>query len=127
MRLGKEDEPFKELLLSYNNGYRDPATVNSLRLLDSYKNFDTFRDHATILKLNKTEAALLLPYMQAELHTILATYEKKYPFKLPGPLQVEVYPNHEDFPVRTMGRPVLGALGFTFGEVVAMESPSARK
>jgi tetratricopeptide (TPR) repeat protein len=127
MRLGKEDEPFKELELSYNNGYRDAATVNSLRLLDSYKNFDTFRDHATILKLNKTEAALLLPYMQAELHTILATYEKKYRLKLPGPVQVEVYPNHEDFAVRTMGMPGLGALGVTFGEVVAMDSPSARK
>ena len=86
MRLGKEDEPFKELELSYNNGYRDAATVNSLRLLDSYKNFDTFRDHTTILKLNKTEAALLLPYMQAELHAILATYEKKYRMKLPGPV-----------------------------------------
>ena len=46
MRLGKEDEPLKELELSYNNGYRDAATVNSLRLLDSYKNFvDLSRRH----------------------------------------------------------------------------------
>jgi tetratricopeptide (TPR) repeat protein len=127
MRLGKEDEPFKELHLSYNNGYRDAATVNSLRLLDSYKNFDTFRDATTILKLNKTEAALLLPYLQSELHTIVATYEKKYQMKLSGPVQVEVYPNHEDFAVRTMGMPGLGALGVTFGKVVAMDSPSARK
>jgi tetratricopeptide (TPR) repeat protein len=127
MRLGKEDESFKELELSYNNGYRDAATVNSLRLLDSYKNFATFRDDTTILKLNKTEAALLLPYVQAELHTILATYEKKYRMKLPGPVQVEVYPDHEDFAVRTTGMPGLGALGVTFGEVVAMDSPSARK
>ena len=127
MRLGKEDEPFKELQLSYDNGYRDAATVNSLRLLDSYKNFDTIRDSTTILKLNKSEAALLLPYMQSELHTILATYEKKYQMKLGGPVQVEVYPNHEDFAVRTMGMPGLGALGVTFGQVVAMDSPSARK
>jgi cellulose synthase operon protein C len=127
MRLGKEEEPLKELELSYNNGYRDAATVNSLRLLDSYKNFETFRDATTILKLKTTEAELLLPYMQAELHTILATYEKKYRMKLPGPVQVEVYPDHEDFAVRTTGMPGLGALGVTFGEVVAMDSPSARK
>jgi tetratricopeptide (TPR) repeat protein len=127
MRLGQEAEPFKELELSYNNGYRDAATVNSLRLLDSYKNFATFRDSTTILKLNKTEAALLLPYVRAELDTIIATYEKKYRMKLPGPVQVEVYPNHEDFAVRTLGMPGLGALGVTFGEVVAMDSPSARK
>ena len=127
MRLGQEEEPYRELELSYNNGYRDAATVNSLRLLDSYKNFDTIRDSTTILKLNKSEAALLSPYMQTELHTILATYERKYQMKLPGPVQVEVYPNHEDFAVRTTGMPGLGALGVTFGEVVAMDSPSARK
>jgi Flp pilus assembly protein TadD len=40
---------------------------------------------------------------------------------------VEVYPNHEDFAVRTLGMPGLGALGVTFGEVIAMDSPSARK
>ena len=127
MRLGKEDEPYKELELAYENGYRDAATVNSLRLLDSYKNFDTIRDDTTILKLNKSESALLLPYMQSELHTIVSTYEKKYRMKLPGLVQVEVYPNHEDFAVRTTGMPGLGALGVTFGEVVAMDSPSARK
>jgi len=127
MRLGQEQEPYKELQLSYENGYRDAATVNSLRLLDSYKNFVTSRDTSTILKLNKSESELLLPYMQAELHTILATYEKKYRMKLPSPVQLEVYPEHEDFAVRTLGMPGLGALGVTFGEVVAMDSPSARK
>src|SRR5581483_10317970 len=119
MRLGQEDEARQQLELCYNNGYRDAATVNSLRLLDTYKNFDTIRDDTTILKLNKSESALLAPYIQPELHTILATYEKKYRMTLPGPVQVEVYPNHEDFAVRTMGMPGLGAVGVTFGEVVA--------
>jgi tetratricopeptide (TPR) repeat protein len=127
MRLGEEHEPYKELQLSYENGYRDAATVNSLRLLDSYKNFVTTRDAATILKLNKSESDLLLPYLQSELHIILSTYEKKYRMKLPGPVQLEVYPDHEDFAVRTSGMPGLGALGVTFGQVVAMDSPSARK
>ena len=127
MRLGQEDEPYQELELAYNNGYRDAATVNSLRLLDSYKNYETFRDSETILKLNKNESAVLLPYMRAELHTIIAAYSKKYQMTLPGPVQVEVYPNHEDFAVRTTGMPGLGALGVTFGEVVAMDSPTARK
>jgi tetratricopeptide (TPR) repeat protein len=127
MRLGQEEEPYKELELAYNNGYRDAATANSLRLLDSYKNFETVRDASTIVKLNKTESALLLPYMQNELHTILASYSKKYQMTLPDAVQLEVYPDHEDFAVRTMGMPGLGALGVTFGEVVAMDSPSARK
>jgi tetratricopeptide (TPR) repeat protein len=126
MRMGQEDEPRKQLELSYNNGYRNEETVNSLRLLDSYKNFVTFRDDTTILKLQKKEAELLRPYFDAELKRIMATYDKKYKMKLPGPVQVEVYPDHEDFAVRTMGMPGLGALGVTFGEVIAMDSPSGR-
>ena len=53
MRLGQEDEPRQQLEMCYNNGYRDAATVNSLRLLDSYKNFVTFKDDTTILKLQQ--------------------------------------------------------------------------
>jgi tetratricopeptide (TPR) repeat protein len=127
MRLGESDEPLKQLELAYNNNYRNPATVNSLRLLDSYKNFDATRDSTTIVRLDKKENDLMLPYVQAELHTIIDTYSKKYGMTLPGPVQVELYPNHEDFAVRTMGMPGLGALGVTFGEVVAMDSPSGRK
>lgn len=127
MRLGKEEEPLQQLEMCYNNGYRNAATVNSLRLLDSYKNFVTYKDGTTILRLHKSEAELLHPYFDAELHRIIYTYEKKYKMKLSGPVQVEVYPDHEDFAVRTMGMPGLGALGVTFGEVIAMDSPSGRK
>ncbi len=126
MRMGQEDEPRKQLELCYDNGYRNEETVNSLRLLDSYKNFVIFKDDTTILKLQKKEAELLRPYFEAELKRSMATYEKKYKMKLPGPVQVEVYPDHEDFAVRTMGMPGLGALGVTFGEVIAMDSPSGR-
>jgi tetratricopeptide (TPR) repeat protein len=126
MRMGQEDEPRDQLEMCYENGYRDAATVNSLRLLDSYKNFITFKDDETIIRLNKKEAELLLPYVRSELERAIATYEKKYQMTLPGPVQVEVYPDHEDFAVRTMGMPGLGALGVTFGEVVAMDSPSGR-
>jgi cellulose synthase operon protein C len=126
MRFGETEEPLQQLEMCYDNGYRDAATVNSLRLLDSYKNFITFKDDTTIIKLNKKEADLLLPYVRAELKRIIPAYEKKYKMKLPGPVQVELYPDHEDFAVRTLGMPGLGALGVTFGEVVALDSPSGR-
>jgi len=127
MRVGQEDESRRQLEMCYDNGYRNAATVNSLRLLDSYKNFVTFRDGATILKLHKKEADLLRPYFGEQLKQDMAAYEKKYRMKLTEPVQVEVYPDHEDFAVRTMGMPGLGALGVTFDSVVAMDSPSARE
>ena len=126
MRLGQEDEPRTQLEMCYKNGFRNEETVNSLRLLDSYKNFVTFKEGDTILKLNRKEAELLHPYFEAEMKRIIAAYDNKYKMKLPGPVQVEVYPDHEDFAVRTMGMPGLGALGVTFGLVIAMDSPSGR-
>ena len=127
MRLGQEDEPRRQLELSYNNGYRDAATVNSLRLLDSYKNFSTIQDGATLLKLNVKEAELLRPYVSELAQRAIANYSAKYKMTLPRPVQIEIYPDHEDFAVRTMGLPGLGALGVTFGTVIAMDSPSGRK
>ena len=127
MRLGKDEEPQRQLQMAYDNGQRDAATVNSLRLLDSYKTFETFRDATTVVRLKKKEAELLLPYVQPELHKAIAAYSLKYKMTLPEPVQLELYPDHEDFAVRTMGMPGLGALGVTFGEVVAMDSPSGRK
>ena len=108
--------------LPITTGRRIRPHANSLKLLDSYKNFVTYKDDTTILRLYKNEADLLQPYFEEQLHKAIATYSAKYKMKLSGPVQLEVYPNHEDFAVRTMGMPGLGALGVTFGNVVAMDS-----
>ena len=82
MRLGEEDEPQKELELAYNNGQTDAATANSLKLLDSYKNFVTTKDDTTILRMYKSESDLLQPYFEEQLHKAIATYSAKYKMKL---------------------------------------------
>src|SRR2546427_104035 len=127
MRLGREHDAREQLEISFNNGQKDAATTNTLNLMDSYKNFQIFETNNTILRLHKKEAELLRPYIESELKRAIATYEKKYQIKLDRPVQLEVYPDHEDFAVRTMGMPGLGALGVTFGYVVAMDSPSGRR
>ncbi len=127
MRLGQSDEARQLLTLCYQNGYRNDATVNSLRLLDTLKDFATFTDATTVLKLSRKESELLYPYFHDVLTQAINDYQTKYRIRLDGPVQVEVYPDHEDFAVRTLGMPGLGALGVTFGQVVAMDSPSGRK
>ncbi len=127
MRLGNESEAKQELEQCYAAHYRDPETVNSLRLLDTLSDYQTFTDGPVELVLQKKEAALLRPYIEPELHRALATYARKYKMTLPGLVRLEVYPNHEDFVVRTLGMPGQGGLlGVTFGLVVTMDSPSAR-
>jgi tetratricopeptide (TPR) repeat protein len=127
MRLGREDEARQMLEQAWNAGYQSAETKNTLMLMDTYKKYDTFKTPTTMLRLGKKESALLRPYFQEEFDRALATYEKKYKFKLTGQVQLEVYPDHPDFEIRTMGMPGLGALGVTFDSVVAMDSPNSRK
>jgi len=127
MRLGEEDEARKLLVECYEANWRTPQVTNTLTLMDSYKNFVTFKKGMLILRVHKKEAELLKPYFEAELERASNVFEKKYQLKLTRPVQLEVYPDHEDFAVRTMGLPGLGALGVTFGNIVAMDSPSGRK
>lgn len=127
MRLGEEEEARKLLEACYEANWRTAQVVNTLRLMDSYKNFVTFKKGMLILRVHKKEADLLKPYFEAELERASNVFEKKYQLKLTRPVQLEVYPDHEDFAVRTMGLPGLGALGVTFGNIVAMDSPSGRK
>ncbi|MBI2688520.1 MAG: tetratricopeptide repeat protein [Acidobacteria bacterium] len=127
MRLGAESEARQLLKECYDANWRTAPVTNTLTLMDSYKNFVTFEKGMLILRVHKKEAELLRPYFEAELERASNVFEKKYQLKLTKPVQLEVYPDHEDFAVRTMGLPGLGALGVTFGNVVAMDSPSGRK
>jgi cellulose synthase operon protein C len=105
MRLGQDEEARAQLTQCYQNGFRNDATVNSLRLLDTLKDFATFTDDTTILKFSHRESELLYPYFHDVLTQAIEAYQTKYHMKLEGPVQVEVYPDHEDFAVRTLGMP----------------------
>jgi tetratricopeptide (TPR) repeat protein len=127
MRLGIDQEAYQQLEQCFNAHYASLEVKNSLRLLDSYKDFVTFKTPTIILRLHKKEAELLRPYFESEIERNMAAYEKKYEMKLQGPLQVEVYPDHPDFEVRVTGMPGIGGiLGVTFETVIAMDSPSGR-
>ncbi len=126
MRLGRDDDARRQLETSFNANFRDAATVNTLRLLDSYKNFKLIRGGNRILRLHNKEWEPLVIYAERELAKAITTFNQKYRLEMKEPIQVEFYPDHEDFAVRTMGLPGLGALGVAFGDTVAMDSPSAR-
>ncbi len=127
MRLGEDAEARSHLETAYNNGYWDAGTKNTLRLLDSYGNFEFAKGSRWILKLHRKEAEALRPYFEAEIRRAMSAMDAKYGARLSRPVRIEVYPDHEDFAVRALGMPGLGALGVTFGDVIAMDSPSGRR
>ncbi|MBV9304497.1 MAG: tetratricopeptide repeat protein [Acidobacteriaceae bacterium] len=127
MRLGDNAGARQELKRCYDAHHSSAQTRNALKFLDTLSDYQTFKSNNVELVLNKKEAALLRPYIEPELQKAVATYGRKYKMQLPGPLRLEIYPNHEDFIVRVLGLPGQGGLlGVTFGLVVAMDSPSAR-
>ena len=125
-RLGQEEEARKTLEEAYRRDPYNVWTVNTLRLMDSFIRFDSFETARFRVKLHKKESALLRPYVEELLENTLKDQVARYHFTPPPKIIFEMYPDHEDFAVRTLGLPGLGALGASFGAVVAMDSPSAR-
>ena len=124
----------KHLEIAYDEDPFSPKAVNTLRLLDSFENFRLINDPQTpeqgvlpiIFRLHRDEAAVIVPYAIELTRDSIEEFTERYGFELKEPVVVEMYPDHEDFAVRTAGMPGLGILGATFGYVVAMDSPSGR-
>jgi len=125
-RLGQEQEARKVLEEAYASDPFNVWTVNTLRLMDSFAKFDTFETPHFAVKLQKKESEILHPYVADLLEKTIEDQARRYNFMPPQKVTFEMYPDHEDFAVRTVGLPGLGALGATLGNVVAMDSPSAR-
>jgi tetratricopeptide (TPR) repeat protein len=110
-----------------------PRAVNTLRLMDSYSDFRLVDDVPVVegevpivLRLHEDESAAIAPYATKLTRDSIAVFTERYGFDLREPVVIEMYPDHEDFAVRTAGMPGLGILGATFGYVIAMDSPSGR-
>jgi tetratricopeptide (TPR) repeat protein len=108
----------------------DPFNVwakNTLDLLDTMRNFKETKRGAFVIKASAKEGDVLSPYAASLLEEAAAKLTSKYRFTPKGPIIVEIFENHEDFAVRTLGMPGLGALGVCFGLVIAQDSPAARE
>jgi len=122
----------RHLEIAYEQDPFSPVAVNTLRLLDSFSNFDVIGNdggdggHPLVFRLHKREAAAIAPYATELAVQAIREFTERYAYPLREPVIIEMYPDHEDFAVRTAGMPGLGILGATFGYVIAMDSPSSR-
>ena len=127
LRTGDEAGARRALETSFRADPYNKLTYNSLELLDKIDKFVTIREGDFIIKLPAEEAPVMREYVPALAQEALAALSKRWDFVPKGPLLLEVFNNHDDFAVRTIGLPgFLGALGACFGRVVTMDSPKAR-
>jgi Tfp pilus assembly protein PilF len=127
MRTGDEAEARKALERSFNADPFDQVTYNLLALLDTLDKFVVEKSGDLIFKFHPDEAPVMREYAIPLAHEAVKALSAKYQIAPKGPILIEVFPNHDDFAVRTLGLPgMIGALGACFGRVVTMDSPKAR-
>jgi tetratricopeptide (TPR) repeat protein len=100
---------------------------NTLDLLDVLAKFTTVDRGRFRFVAPAAEAELLVSYLSPLLEQAYDTLSRRYDYRPPTPIRLEIYGRHADFSVRTVGLAGLGALGVSFGTTLAMDSPSARE
>ncbi len=128
LRLGQIEEGRRNLEKAFEG---DPYNVwffNTLDLLDTFENYQVTEDDPRFLfVLHDREADVLRPYIEQIASEAYDALSARYGgYTPPLPIRIEVYPSHADFSVRTVGLAGIGALGVSFGSVVAMDSPAAK-
>jgi tetratricopeptide (TPR) repeat protein len=126
LRLAEEEAGKATLEKAYEGDPFNVWNVNTLKLLDSFENFDRIESPHFRIKLQKKESAVLRNYVVDLLEKAYKDLSAKYQFTPNGPITFEMFPDHDDFAVRTLGLPGISALGATFGKLVSMDSPTAR-
>ncbi|HSE24321.1 MAG TPA: tetratricopeptide repeat protein [Pyrinomonadaceae bacterium] len=127
LRLGQMDQGRAEVEVAFKGDPFNLWAKNTLDLLDTMADFHETKRGSFIVKTSAQESAVVPVYALNLLEEASAKLTQKYHFTPRGPVAIEIFPNHEDFAVRTLGIPGLGALGVCFGMVIAQDSPSARR
>jgi cellulose synthase operon protein C len=128
MRTGDEAEARRALDRSFSGDPFNRVTWNLLALLDTLDKFVVEKQDDLVVKFHPDEAPVLREYALPLAREALTALSARYNFKPKGPILIEIFPNHDDFAVRTLGLPgMIGALGACFGRVVTMDSPKAKE
>ncbi len=127
LRLGKEAEGWKLAEAVFEADPYNVLAHNLATLKDRLNRFTMLMDHGFVVRMETQEAKIYGPRVLALLKNAKETLCKKYDVKLKEPVYVDIYPNQQDFAIRTFGMPGgAGFLGVCFGQVVTMNSPASQ-
>ena len=126
LRVGEMEKGHANVARAFEGDPFNVWTKNTLDFLDSKDDYETIEGENVTVVVHKDEAQLLTPYLKELAEEAYRYYAKRYSWQPAGPVRIELYPDHRDFSVRTLGLIGIGILGVSFGPVVALDSPSAR-
>lgn len=126
MRLGQINEGSQRLDRAFALDPYDVWTKNTLDLVDTFKDYTEIKTPRFVIAVEAKDAPLMEIFARPLSEEAYDSLAARYDFKPTTPVRIEMFRSHADFSVRTVGLAGLGALGVSFGGVVAMDSPAAR-
>ena len=126
LRLGQIEAGRASLERSFAGDPYNAWIKNTLQLADTFNDYVQTGQSNFSVVLHRDEHALLEPYIHDLAEQAYQYLQKRYRHQPDEPIRVELYPDHADFSVRSVGQAGVGLLGVCFGPVVAMDSPAAR-
>jgi tetratricopeptide (TPR) repeat protein len=128
LRLGAENEGWTLAGEVHTRDAYNIQAFNLANLQDHLSEFETIRTDGFILRMDTLEAAVYGDNVAELLKQAKTELCRKYGLTLDHPVSVELFPNQQDFAVRTFGLPGGdGFLGVCFGDVITANSPKAER
>jgi len=127
LRAGRMAEGRASLEAAFDGNPFDVWTKNTLDLLDTMEEYPVTDSRRFRFAIDGEESELLALYLEELAEEAYERLAQRYGYRPATPIRIEVFTNHADFSVRTVGLVGLGALGVSFGPVIAMDSPSAQE
>jgi len=128
LRLGDEQEGWKLADEVHERDAYNIEAYNLSNLHDHLSKFATLQAEGFVVRMDRHEADVYGDMVIDLLQEAKAKLCEKYTAQLDKPVVVELFPNQQDFAVRTFGMPgVEGFLGVCFGNVITANSPKAQR
>ncbi|MFH1881810.1 MAG: tetratricopeptide repeat protein [Planctomycetota bacterium] len=128
LRLGGESRGWTLADEVYKADQYNVMAYNLVNLRDNMSKFKTLTADRFIIRMDEIEAAVYGDRVLKLLQQAKSELCQKYGLELDEPVTLELFPNQQDFAVRTFGMPGGdGFLGVCFGNVITANSPKASR
>ena len=127
LRLGEEEEGWQLAEQVFSQDSYQVVAHNLTTLRDHLKGFRTLTTDGFVVRMDQREANIYGDQVLELLQRARQTLCEKYDVKLERPILVEIFPEQQDFAIRTFGLPGGdGFLGVCFGNVITANSPASQ-
>ncbi len=126
LRLGMEKEGIEWLDKSWAGDQYNVRTYNTRNLFRNTipKEYSVTNSKSFRIRYHNEEKAVFSRYLEPTMERAFADMSKRYGFTPKTPVTLELYADRNDYGIRTVGLPDLGALGVCFGQVITAMSPA---